>query len=81
MSTTEERTTRVIATQYGFSAFNIKPELQLVEDLEGDSLDRVELVMALEDEFGIVIPDDDWDKLKTVADVHALVAKFVKEAS
>lgn len=81
MSTIEERTVKVIADHYGFSAFNIKPELQLVEDLEGDSLDRVELVMALEDEFCIEIPDDDWDKLKTVADVHALVAKFVKEAA
>lgn len=81
MSTNEKRTVDVIAAQYGFSASNIKPELQLVEDLEGDSLDQVELIMALEDEFNIVIPDEELDKLKTVADVHALVAKFVKEAS
>jgi len=81
MSTIEERTVKVIADQYGFSTFNIKPEQRLEDDLEGDSLDRAELVITLENEFGIEIPDSKWLALETVADVHKLVAEFAKEAS
>ena len=46
----------------------VKPEAAFIEDLGADSLDIVELVMALEEEFGIDIPDEDADKIKTVGD-------------
>jgi len=46
----------------------LTPEAKFIEDLGADSLDTVELVMALEDEFGLDIPDEDADKLKTVGD-------------
>lgn len=79
MKTNEQRTNEIIATHYGFSVDCIKPEQRLEEDLEGDSLDRVELVMAIEDEFGVQIPDGVWENLTTVAEVHAMVAAHVKE--
>ena len=81
MSTIEERTVKVIADQYGFSTSHIKPEQRLEDDLEGDSLDRAELVITLENEFGIEIPDSKWLALETVADVHKLVGEFVKEGA
>jgi acyl carrier protein len=46
----------------------LQPEAKFIEDLGADSLDIVELVMALEEEFGLDIPDEDADKLKTVGD-------------
>lgn len=66
MSTIEERVKKIVAEQLGDYVENVKPESRFVEDLGADSLDEVELVMALEDEFEIEIPDDAAESTKTV---------------
>lgn len=69
MSTTQDRATKLIADCAGVSVESVKPETHLVNDLKLDSLDRVELVMDLEDEFAIEIPDEDAEPLVTVQQV------------
>ena len=64
----EQRVKDIIVEQLGVNADQVTPEAKFIEDLGADSLDIVELVMALEEEFGIDIPDEDADKLKTVGD-------------
>jgi len=64
----EEKIKSIIAEQLGVKAEEIKPESSFIEDLGADSLDTVELVMALEEEFGIEIPDEDAEKMGTVGD-------------
>ena len=56
-------------------ADELEPEAQILHDLGADSLDVVELVMALEEAFGIEIPDQDVDALRTVGDVESYLAK------
>ena len=63
------RVVEVIAKQLGRKAEAIKAEDRIVEDLAADSLDVVEMLMTLEDEYGVVIPDDEATKLKTVGDI------------
>ena len=58
-----------IAEQLGVSADEVTPEASFIEDLGADSLDIVELVMALEEEFNIEISDEDAEKIRTVKDV------------
>ena len=58
-----------IAEQLGVAADEVKPESSFIEDLGADSLDTVELVMALEEEFNIEISDEDAEKIRTVKDV------------
>ena len=67
-STVEQKVKEIICEQLGVSEEEVTPEASFIEDLGADSLDIVELVMALEEEFGIDIPDEDADKLKTVGD-------------
>ena len=64
----EERVKEIIVEQLGVEEDEVLPAAKFIEDLGADSLDIVELVMALEEEFGIDIPDDEADKLKTVGD-------------
>ena len=64
-----EQVAGMIAKQLGIDAAGIKPESRLVEDLKADSLDVVAMVMEMESQYGIQIPDEDLPKLKTVADV------------
>ncbi len=66
MATVEERVKKIIAEQLGVEEDEVVPEAHFVEDLGADSLDTVELVMALEEEFEIEIPDEDAEKLLTV---------------
>lgn len=66
MSSIEERVTKIIVEQLGVKAEEIKPEASFVEDLGADSLDTVELVMALEEEFETEIPDEEAEKISTV---------------
>jgi acyl carrier protein len=64
----EDRVKEIIAKELEVDVKQLTPEAKFIEDLGADSLDIVELVMALEEEFGIDIPDDDADKMKTVGD-------------
>ena len=60
---------KTIAEQLGVDESEITPESHFIDDLGADSLDTVELVMQLEEEYGIEIPDEDAEKLQTVGDV------------
>ncbi len=64
-----EKIKKVISEQTGIDENEIKMESTFTEDLNIDSLDMVELVMELEEEYGIEIDEDDADKIKTIADV------------
>jgi len=66
MGTVDERVKKIIGEQLGVEEDEVTPEANFVEDLGADSLDTVELVMALEEEFGIEIPDEDAEKILTV---------------
>ncbi len=63
-----EQVKEVVVEQLNANPDEVKPESRFVEDLGADSLDVVELVMALEEKFGIEIPDEDAEKIQTVAD-------------
>ena len=71
MSPTEvqDRVKKIIVDQLGVDEDKIKSDSSFVDELGADSLDVVELVMALEEEFNIEIPDEDAEKTKTVSDV------------
>lgn len=73
----EQRIIRIIAEQLGVTEYDVTPEKGLIEHLQADSLDTIELVMALEDEFGIEIPDEVAESVVTVADIlhHPFWAK------
>ncbi len=64
-----QRTIKLIAEQLGVNEEAVTPEKSLVGDLGADSLDTIELVMALEDEFGLEIPDEDAEAVSTVQQV------------
>jgi acyl carrier protein len=66
MSNNEQRVRKIVAEQLGVNESEIKNESSFVNDLGADSLDTVELVMALEEEFGVEIPDEDAEKITTV---------------
>ena len=64
----EQRVKEIIVEQLGVNESEVKPEAKFVDDLGADSLDLVELVMALEEEFDIEISDEDAEKIQTVQD-------------
>ena len=66
MSSIEERVTKMVAEQLGVKEADVKLSSSFVEDLGADSLDTVELIMALEEEFDTEIPDEDAEKIATV---------------
>ena len=68
MATNQERLIEIIAKQLGVDADNVTPDASFMEDLGADSLDTVELVMALEEEFDLEIPDSDAEQIQTVQD-------------
>lgn len=71
-----EKIKEIIAEQLGIDdADTITLETSLIEDLEADSLDAVEVIMALEDEFGIEIPDEEAENFKTIGNI----CKFIDE--
>jgi acyl carrier protein len=71
---TEERVKEIIVDQLGVSADQVTLEAKFVEDLGADSLDTVELVMALEEEFDVEVPDDEAEKLQAVKDVVTFIS-------
>jgi acyl carrier protein len=73
--TIEQRVKEIIVEQLGVNVDQVTPEAKFIEDLGADSLDTVELVMALEEEFGNEIPDEEAEKLQTVGDV----IKYIEE--
>lgn len=80
MPTIEERVKKIIAEQLGVNETEITNESSFVDDLGADSLDTVELVMALEEEFGTEIPDEDAEKIATVQQAVEYVRSHTKEA-
>ncbi|NLY84837.1 MAG: acyl carrier protein [Tissierellia bacterium] len=72
-----EKVRNIIADQLGIDDVNsITMETSLMKDLEADSLDAVEIMMALEDEYGIAIPDEDAEKFKNIGDI----VRFIEES-
>ncbi len=64
----DERVKNIIVEQLGVEATEVVPQAQFVNDLGADSLDTVELIMALEEEFDMEIPDEQAEKIKTVGE-------------
>ena len=75
MTAVEPKIKKIIEEQLGVEGDRIKPEASFIDDLGADSLDIVELVMAMEEEFDLEIPDEDAEKLRTVSDV----SKYLSE--
>ena len=73
--TVEQRIRDIIVEQLGVNADQVTSEAKFIEDLGADSLDTVELIMALEEEFGIEVPDEEAEKLQSVGDV----IKYIEE--
>ena len=74
----ETKIINLIAEQLGKMAEDIKPTSRFVEDLGADSLDLVEMIICLEDNFGITLPDNEVANMKTVADIINYIAKNTK---
>ncbi len=72
-SAVEQRVKEIICEQLGVSEEQVTAQASFIEDLGADSLDIVELVMALEEEYDMEIPDEDAEKVRTVADVVAYI--------
>ena len=66
----QERLYALVANQLGLEREELVPEAHILDDLGADSLDVVELMMALEESFDIVVPDDDVERLQTIGDVQ-----------
>ena len=73
-----ERVKNIIVDQLGATESSVTMEASFIDDLGADSLDLVELIMALEEEFGIEIPDGDAEKVVTVGDVVSYIKENVK---
>lgn len=75
----EQRVKEIITEQLGVSAEQVTADASFIDDLGADSLDQVELVMALEEEFELEIPDEDAEKMTTVRDAIEYLRKHVKQ--
>ena len=76
---TEDKIKEIIVEQLGVSADEVVPEASFIDDLGADSLDIVELVMAIEEEWGLEIPDDDAEKIQTIQDAINYVEERTKD--
>jgi len=74
----EEKVKQIIVDQLGVEPSEVTPTASFVDDLGADSLDRVELIMALEETFGVEIPDGDAEKISTVQDAVDYIQKNAK---
>jgi acyl carrier protein len=75
----EDKIKEIVADQLGVSVEEVIPEASFIDDLGADSLDIVELVMAIEEEFGLEIPDDDAEKIQTIGDAISYVDERQKD--
>ncbi len=73
-----EKIKQVLAEQLGIDAGTIKDDANILEDLGADSLDIIEMLMTLEDEYGITIPDDKINQVKTVSEIAELIEECRK---
>ena len=73
MSSIEERVKKIVCEQLGVKEDEVKATASFVDDLGADSLDTVELVMALEEEFGIEVPEEDLAEVKTVGQAFDVI--------
>jgi len=76
----KKRIIEIIATQLGIDQADITPQANVVDDLGADSLDVVELIMALEEEFNLEIPDEEAEKIKNVQDIFTYMESALKAA-
>jgi acyl carrier protein len=74
----EDKVKKIIIDQLGVDEAEVTPEAKFIDDLGADSLDTVELVMALEEEFGLEIPDEDAEKIATVRDAINYIQEHKK---
>jgi acyl carrier protein len=72
-----ERLKKIVVEQLGVDEADVKPEASFVDDLNADSLDLVELIMSLEEEFGMEISDEDAEKIKSVGDAQEYIEEHV----
>ncbi|MBW1729925.1 MAG: acyl carrier protein [Deltaproteobacteria bacterium] len=77
MSEIEEKVKKIICEQLDVNEEDVVPEASFVDDLGADSLDQVELIMAMEEEFDISIPDEDAEKITTVQDAIDYIQKAI----
>ena len=75
----DDKVKEIISEQLGVKKDEIKPESSFIDDLGADSLDTVEVVMALEEEFGIEIPDEDAEKITTVGEATKYIEDKVSK--
>ena len=75
----EEEVRKIIVDQLGVDAAQVTIEARFIDDLGADSLDTVELIMALEEKFSVEVPDDDAEKLVTVGKVIEYIEKKLAE--
>lgn len=73
-----EKVCKMLAEQLGIDAGGIRPDQEVVKDLGADSLDVVELMMALEDEYGITLPEGEVENVKTVQDIVDMMNRLQK---
>lgn len=73
-----EKVAELVAEQLGIAKDTIKMESNIIEDLGADSLDIIEMLMTLEEEYGISIPDEKISQIKTVGEIVALIEESVK---
>lgn len=78
MPSLEEKVNQIVVEQLDVEPSDVTPEASFVDDLGADSLDRVELVMAFEEAFGLEIPDEDAEKILTVKDAVDYIQKNAK---
>ena len=81
MSSVEERVKKIVVEQLGVKEEEVTPNASFVDDLGADSLDTVELVMALEEEFELEIPDEEAEKITTIQQAIDYIEAHLKEAA
>lgn len=76
---TLDKVKEMIASQLNLKVEDVKEDSKVIDDLGADSLDMIEMLMALEEEFGISVPDDESEKLKTVGQIVAFIDSVKKD--